>query len=76
MFGNSIVGLCSQFPVLGGLLSQVIGVLVQLNVITTPTGQKLTQMTPTLSSQSVQAISQFQLAVAEGIKKQMSEHSN
>ena len=52
----------------------------ELNVITafyaTPTGQKLTQMTPTLGSQSVQAITQFQRAVVDDIKKQMSEHPN
>jgi uncharacterized protein len=52
----------------------------ELNVITafyaTPTGQKLTQMTPTLGSQSIQAITQFQRGVADDIKKQISEHSN
>ena len=52
----------------------------ELNVLAafyaTPTGQKLIEMTPTLGSQSMQAISQFQRAVADDIKKQMSEHSN
>jgi hypothetical protein len=33
-------------------------------------------MTPTLGSQSIQAITQFQRAVADDIKKQMSERSN
>ena len=52
----------------------------ELNVIAafyaTPTGQKLTEVTPTLGPQSMQAITQFQRAVADDIKKQMSEHSN
>jgi hypothetical protein len=41
----------------------------------TPAGQKLTEMTP-MGPQSMQAITQFQRAVADDIKKQMSEHSN
>jgi hypothetical protein len=52
----------------------------ELNVIAafyaTPAGQKLTEMTPTLGPQSMQAITQFQRAVADDIKKQMSEHTN
>ena len=52
----------------------------ELNVIAafyaTPTGQKLTEVGSTIGSQSMQAITQFQRAVADDIKKQMSEHSN
>ena len=42
----------------------------------TPTGQKLVEVNPTISSQSMQAITQFQLAVVDDIKKQMGEHRN
>jgi uncharacterized protein len=42
----------------------------------TPTGQKLTEVSPTISSQSIQAITQFQRAVVDDIKKQMGEHPN
>jgi hypothetical protein len=42
----------------------------------TPTGQKLVEVNPAISSQSMQAITQFQLAVVDDIKKQMGEHSN
>jgi uncharacterized protein len=40
----------------------------------TPAGQKLNEASPTIGSQSVQAIKQFQQAVVDSIKKQM--HSN
>jgi uncharacterized protein len=42
----------------------------------TPTGQKLTEVSPTIGSQSMQAITQFQRAVVDDIKKQMGEHPN
>ena len=42
----------------------------------TPTGQKLVEVNPTISSQSMQAITQFQLAVVDDIKQQMGEHPN
>jgi uncharacterized protein len=52
----------------------------ELNVITafyaTPTGQKLKEVGPTIGSQSMQAITQFQRAVVDDIKKQMGEHPN
>ena len=42
----------------------------------TPTGKKSAEVGPTISSQSIQAMKQFQRAVADDIKKQMGEHSN
>jgi uncharacterized protein len=42
----------------------------------TPTGQKLIEVNPTINSQSMQAITQFQLAVTDNIKKQMGGHAN
>ena len=42
----------------------------------TPTGQKLTELTPTISAQSIQAIGQWERAFADDIKKQIDEHSN
>jgi hypothetical protein len=40
----------------------------------TPAGQKLNEPNPTVNSQSMQAVKQFQLAVVDNIKKQI--HSN
>jgi uncharacterized protein len=42
----------------------------------TPTGQKLTEVSPTIGSQSVQAIGQWERTLADDIKKQMAEHPN
>jgi uncharacterized protein len=42
----------------------------------TTTGQKLIEVTPTISSQTMQAITQFQRAVNDDINKQMGKHSN
>jgi uncharacterized protein len=42
----------------------------------TPTGQKLTEVTPTINAQSTEAIGQWERAFVNDIKKQMSEHSN
>ena len=52
----------------------------ELNVVAafyaTPTGQKLTKLSPAIGSQSIQAITQFQQAIVDDIKKQMGEHPN
>jgi uncharacterized protein len=42
----------------------------------TPTGQKLTEVSPSIGSQSVQAIGQWEQTLADDIKKQMAEHPN